>query len=298
VSDYQLDNRLQAYRFFSEHFGLPVIDREIPVDAEIKGAEELTVVLPKDNLTMLGVARRLSHSIPVRDSSPGPDDRARFAELIRYRPVKMLHAWAMATTKSRVVETHSYVFEFDNGLCASGVLVKGINTPADAPVMLMVQDKGKGLAAADVAEYVNRGEQVIAVDLLFTGDNSLGARRVPEYTQLLAAIGDRPLGMKAAQLLAISAWAQQLTGALRKRIYSSGMRSQVASLAAAALEPTASAEVRTANGVRSLRRLIDAPVAYEDAPELFCLDLLKRFDIPVMASLAGPAKVVVMGDSK
>ena len=30
--NYQLDNRLQAYRFFSEHFGLPPIDRELNVD--------------------------------------------------------------------------------------------------------------------------------------------------------------------------------------------------------------------------------------------------------------------------
>src|SRR5262249_30179497 len=107
-----------------------------------------------------------------------------------------------------------------------------------------------------------------------------------------------PVGMRAAQLLAISAWAQQMTGAPRRRIHASGMRSQVVSLAAAALDPSAFAEVRTMNGLRRLRRLIDGPVAYEDGRELFCVDLLKRFDIPVIAALAAPAKVVVMADSK
>ena len=37
---------------------------------------------------------------------------------------------------------------------------------------------------------VNRGDQVLALDLLFTGDNSLAARRVPEYTRR-AACGPR-----------------------------------------------------------------------------------------------------------
>src|SRR5277367_804652 len=34
--NYQLDNRVNAYRFLSEQFGLPAIDREIPVEAEVR----------------------------------------------------------------------------------------------------------------------------------------------------------------------------------------------------------------------------------------------------------------------
>src|SRR5579872_7353174 len=45
--NYQLDNRLQAYRFFSKHFGLPFIEQEIPVDGEVKSYDELVVGLPK-----------------------------------------------------------------------------------------------------------------------------------------------------------------------------------------------------------------------------------------------------------
>ena len=131
------------------------------------------------------------------------------------------------------------------------------------------------------------------MDLMFTGDDSLAPRRVPEYTQLLAALGDRPLGMEAAQLLVISAWIQRTTGARRMRIDSSGMRSQVVSLAAAALEPARFSDVTVRNGIRSLRHLLDAPVPYEDAPDLFCLDLYKEFDLPRLTELAEPAKVVL-----
>lgn len=162
-----------------------------------------------------------------------------------------------------------------------------------APATLILNDKGKASTAADVSEIVNRGGQVLAVDLLFTGDSSLAPRVVPEYTQLLGAMGDRPLGMEAAQLLAISGWLKRTTATSGAHIQSTGMRTQVVSLAAAALEPSAFSVVTVRNGIRSLRHLLDAPVAYEDAPDLFCLDLYKHFDLPQLTALAQPAKVVL-----
>ena len=41
----------------------------------------------------------------------------------------------------------------------------------------------------------------------------------------------------------------------------------------------------------SLKYLIDAPVKFEAAPDLFCLDLLKEFDIDRLAILAQPVRV-------
>ena len=67
--NYQLDNRVQGYRFLSKHFGLPPIEQEIPVEAEIRSAEELTVGLPKDNLTLVGLARKLAEGVH-RESVP------------------------------------------------------------------------------------------------------------------------------------------------------------------------------------------------------------------------------------
>ena len=56
--NYQLDKREQAYRFFNQQFGLPIIDKEIPVGGEIKTYDELVVRLPKNNLTILDLAPR------------------------------------------------------------------------------------------------------------------------------------------------------------------------------------------------------------------------------------------------
>jgi hypothetical protein len=50
-----------------------------------------------------------------------------------------------------------------------------------------------------VANLVDRGQQVLVLDLLFTGE---GAPDQPPYyfTQILASTGQRPLGMEASQL--------------------------------------------------------------------------------------------------
>lgn len=74
--NYQLDNRIQAYKFFSAAFGLPEIRDETGVDTEIKSDDELVVGLPADNLTILGLARKLAGNIEHGSPSPGAVGRS------------------------------------------------------------------------------------------------------------------------------------------------------------------------------------------------------------------------------
>jgi hypothetical protein len=46
------------------------------------------------------------------------------------------------------------------------------------------------------------------------------------------------------------------------------------------------------DAIPSLRRLLDAPVEYQQAPDLFCLDLLRNFDVPALAKMSAPTKIV------
>jgi hypothetical protein len=69
------------------------------------------------------------------------------------------------------------------------------------------------------------------------------------------------------------------------------LRSQLIGLVAAGLEPALFSDLVTHAGIPSLSYLLDKPVAYQDAPDLFCLDLYKDFDIDRLSVIATPVKV-------
>ena len=296
--NYQLDNRVQAYRFFSEHFGLPPVEGEIPVDSEIKSYDELVVGLPKDNLTILGLARRLAEAI-VRPPIPsGPDARTAWADserqklrtVVRYKAAEVRRAWITASTKNKEVESFSRLFEMNNGLYIAGTFLKSVRTPASAPATIVLHDKGGRESAPVVSDRVNRGEQVLAADLLFVGDAWVKSEPFA-HAQILEAQGDRTIGLQAAQLVAITRWIQSCSGAGKIRLEATGMRSQVAALMASALEPDLYSGVFVHEGIPSLGYLLEKPVQYSEAPELFCLDLYKEFDLDRLAAIGVSGRV-------
>jgi dienelactone hydrolase len=303
--NYQLDNRLRAYRFFAKHFHLPPIENEIPVDAEIKSYDELAVGLPKDNLTFLELAKKLGGEVNRPPMPPtalsatdwAASERKKLQTVVRYNPTNVKHPWALANTKGKGVETRSYRFELSNGLSAVGVWAKAITTSDAAPVTVVLNDKGKKSAAAEISDRVNRGEQVLAIDLLFVGDSSPDEPNMAELpecmVQTLSTMGDRALGMEVAQLMALTRWLQQTSRAQSLRLECTGIRSQVVALIAAALEPTLFSEVQIHQGMRSLNYVLEAPIRHRDAPDLFCLDLYKEFDVDRLVALAQPAKITL-----
>jgi dienelactone hydrolase len=299
--NYQLDNRLADYRFFSKQFGLPLIDNEDHVAPEIRSYDELLVGLPEDNLTISGLAQRLGGEItrPPVPSDPAAQatwsiaERAKLKEVVRYKPVEIEHLWTVATTKSKDVQTMSYVFQMSNGLTASGVWLRSILQSSDsAPVTIVLDDNGREAAAEAVSDRVNRGEQVLAMDLMFTGASWKDIQTY-QFAQLVDGLGDRPLGIQAAQLSRITRWARERARVSSVRLEPGGMRSQVVSLVVAALDPSLFSALVVRNGMHSLSYVLKLPVHFEQAPELFCLDLYKNFDLDRLEALAAPVKVSV-----
>ncbi len=301
--NYQLDNRLQLYRFVSEHFNLPPITSEIPVGQEIKSYDELVVGLPKDNLTFLGLARRTAQGIrrepvPVDAAARtawADSQRRVLAKVTRYKPVSLNSAWTITDTKHLGLESQSYLFQMSDGLSASGVWLKGIASPDNGPVTIVLNDNGKKAAAVEVADRMDRDERVLALDLLFTGDawKNLEIPVASQYAQILSSLGDRPIGMQAAQLIEVVHWCQKIGGVRKVRLEVTGIRNQVAALIAAALDPNLFSAVVVHEWMASLGYLLDVPVTYRKAPELFCLDLYRNFDLDRLTAMAAPVKVVV-----
>ncbi len=286
--NYQLDNRLQSYRFFARHFQLPEVSAESPAESEIKSVEELRVGLPENNLTILKLARKLAGGNTRSGMS-----RERLGEVVRYRKTEVLRAWAVHNTKSKGIESRSYRFEFGNGLGATGVWLKAITAPETAPAAIVLDDGGKAKAGAAASDRVNRGERVLAADLLFTGDAAPEKPGPSGFAQMIATVGDRPLGLEAAQLIGLAEW---LGGAAHApvRVETRGIRSQSIALVAAALAPRLFRDIRIRDGMDSFSHLLEAPVEYQQAPDLFCLDLYKECDLQRLAELAAPARVTGM----
>lgn len=303
LHNYELDNRQQAYLFFTKHFHFPVSENEIPVGSQIRSYDELRVGgLPKNNLTILGLARQFASKIrhppiPVNTqerTSWATAERKTLREVVRLRPLKVKRAWAEDNTYDKGLETMSYRFEFNNGLSATGVWLKEIAAPDNAPITIVLNDKGKAYATDEVSARVERDEQVLALDLLFTGDASFPTKLQegpPVYCQELSASGHRPLGLEVAQLITLAHWLQKRSGAPHIRLQTTGIRSQVQALVAAAMEPQLFAEVVTHNGMRSLAYLLDKPVIFQAAPDLFCLDLYKDFGLDTLVAMAKPTKI-------
>ena len=288
--NYQLDNRLAAYRFFSRHFGLTPIDDEDGVATEVRSPEELTVGLPADNLTILGLARKLAQQIQREPAQAG--DRKRLAEVVRYKAVRPSRVWTVANTKNHGVESKSYLFHMDNGLSAAGVWLKAISAPGGAPGTIVLNDKGLPDTAATVADRVNRGQQVLAADLVF-GGSEWQKSEAWEFDEIVHAVGERALGLEAAQLVELGHWMQSATGRKQILVETDGLRTQTIGLIAAALEPGLFSQVTSRNGMRSFSYLLDKPVEYSDAPDLFCLDLFRYFDIDRISALAAPSEVTL-----
>ena len=72
------------------------------------------------------------------------------------------------------------------------------------------------------------------------------------YAQLLATIGDRPLGIGASHLLVLAEWLRGRHAAQEVQIGAQGFRNQVVALLGAALDPAAFSEARVEKGTKSL----------------------------------------------
>jgi dienelactone hydrolase len=296
--NYQLDNRLTDYRFFSKQFDIPLLDNEDGVASEIKSYDELSVGLPKDNLTILSLAQKLASAItrepipsdPSAKSAWSSVKRTKLKEMVRYKRIDIEQAWAVATTKRTDVQSLSYLFAASNRLSASGVWLRSIAQSSEtAPVTIVLNDDGREAGTHVVSDRLARGEQVLALDVIFTGKS--WKDQAFEFAQMLDVVGDRTIGVEAAQLIGVTRWAEKRSGAAKVRIETGGIRTQLIALVAAALEPDLFSEIVTRHGMRSLSYVFGLPVEFEQAPELFCLDLYKEFDVDSLETLAAPAQV-------
>jgi hypothetical protein len=217
--------------------------------------------------------------------------RDQLTSVVRYHQVSVERAFRTANSKGMDFQSLSYRFDLSNGLSATGIWFKEDNSPDAEPVTIVLNDEGYKAAGQQVFDSLSSGHDVLALDLLFTGATRPDLPDSSDWVLLVDSSGDRSLGLEAAQLLSIVRWLHAERGIRDVQMQTSGIRTQVVALVAAALDPEAFSSVNTQHGMQSLAYLLDKPVSLRAAPDLFCLDLYKDFDIDYLTELASPAKI-------
>ncbi len=317
--NYQIDSRQRAYKFFDSAFGLNVSDKEdADTDAQVLSEEELDAGLPKDNLTILGLAREMAksihHELPTHtDAAWAVAERKKLREVVRYSAVTVTHAWPVNGTHENNLDSREYRFEFSNGLTATGVLLQSSVRPKDGGLTVLIADGGRAQMIDEAGNDVNRGQRVLVLEPLFFGENIPGTAEHPglaTYGQMMNTLGERPVGLEAAQTAAVVRWLQGDTidgtstpgaskaepgSATPVRVVTNGPRSETLAMVTAALEPELFSAVNVRHGLASLGDVFEHPPSYDQAPELMCLDLYKEFDFNVLSAMAEHVKIDLQG---
>ena len=70
---------------------------------------------------------------------------------------------------------------------------------------ILVNDAGRRADPVNVERLLKAGHRVLAVDLFYFGEAKVMAKDFL-FALLLAAVGDRPLGLQASELTAVARW--------------------------------------------------------------------------------------------
>jgi hypothetical protein len=108
---------------------------------------------------------------------------------------------------------------------------------------------------------------------------------------LMAAVGERALGIQASQVAAIARWLQAQPRSGPVSVEAIGPRSSVLALAAAGLEEKAISRLDLRDCPSSLGEMITRNIPFEQMPELCCFGLLEAFDIQQLEALIAPRPV-------
>ncbi len=296
--NYEVDNRQALYRMLGDFF-YPGDEKfnptEIPSDDEVKTEEQLHVELPEKNEDFHTLALSLSKNLP-RDSKLPEETasanrwqetgRAKLGQLVRSKGYEV-HAIKDAQEEASGVKAVLWKLQMGGAWTVPAVeLVQG----SPEKTAILVADEGRKSASAEAARLLSEGYRVVAVDPFYFGESKITERDFL-FALLVAAVGDRPLGLQASQVAAIARWSMAEHKAGPVTLVAVGPRSSMFALVAAALEDKAIGRVELHGSLGSLKEVIEQNWAVNQKPELFCFGLLEAFDVKQLAALVAPRPV-------
>jgi hypothetical protein len=302
--NFERENREKFYELVGDSFypdDKTFVRTEIDSEKELKTAEELSVPLPSDNVDFHRLAQNLMARLPDQPAPPADvaaaeswrrEKRRQLMALLRMPEYQATSSGEKTSSLGELSITERSLKLGENWTVPAIDIVRSSATKKS--VVIVVSDKGRADEAMGIAGLIDHGARVVAVDPLLIGESKIKAED-PEYTfQLfISAVGERPLGIQAAQLAAIARWARAGDADVELKLIAKGPRAGTAAIVAAAIEPVAINSVEAFDSLASLRKLITEDKPVEPLGELFAFGLLREFDVSTLAEMAGDKKVLV-----
>lgn len=291
--NYEQDNREALYRLLTAYFDPDhrTDPREIECRAELRTPAQLAVPLPDTNAGFNTLAKDLMSSLPtttVADiAANAPAARARLARIIRCPDISVTAAEDLPS-QPLADGTTVRLQRIEIGEWTVPAVTLGPASPRRT--VILVCDGGRAVAGKQISGLLVDGARVVAVDPFYFGES-----RIPQrdflYGLLVAAVGERPVGIQVAQLRALARHLHAEAPGAPLEICAVGRRLGLAGLITAALEPDVVSAIELHGGFDSLRQVVEENLEVKEAPELFCFGLLKEFDIPHLEALVAPRPV-------
>jgi hypothetical protein len=313
--NFEQENREKLYAFLADHFYADdkTFSRvEIPSQGELKTAAELEVPLPADNLDFHRLAEKLVANLPREQELPKDQRAAESWQQQRREQLKALLKVPTYEATSAMADRPDTSGASDAPITAVAhklqvgpswtVPVTEFASSSAAPksAAIVVADAGRASTAKAIARLLAAGNRVLAVDPLLWGESRIKAQD-PDYLfpLFLAAVGERPLGIQAAQVAAVARWNKKRHPTERLSLEAHGPRACAAALVAAAVEPVPIGGVELNGGLASFKQLVEENKTVETLPELFAFGLLADFDVRQTVALVAPRPVTFrQGDDR
>ena len=293
--NFEKDNREQLYRMLGDVFHPKKADydwKEIPSGDEVKSYDELVVPLPENNLNFNKIALQFAEDLPREPFSGRKIPPSAWSGILR----KIVHftdygVQTAIVSEDKLGEVHSIRRLFRFGKEWSVPATEFVPAKPKGAVLL-VSDEGRAKLAKQVQKALSEGKRVLALDPFFFGESKIRTHDFL-FAILVAAVGERPLGIQASQVAAAATWLSEQSGT-SVEIRSFGPRSSLFTLIATSLEKKAISSLEAHGSLKSLKEILNNNWGANKYPELFCFGLLEYFDLPRLVDLAKPRKVKLL----
>lgn len=294
--NFQKENREALYQMIGRHFfpGDKSYDAtEIPSADEIKTPEQLNVDVPSPNADFHSLAVELAKSLPRDAALPKTvpaarawvaNRRKKLAELVRWKRYEA-QAESVRETDQAGVRITSWKLKLDSGWTVPVVELN--RAPNPKGTVLVVADAGRASLASQAEALLADNRRVVLVDPFYFGEAKIN-QRAYLWGLLISAVGERPIGVQAAQIAAVTRWLAEARKTGPVRLVAHGPSSSLMALVAAGLEETAIGVVELRQPLLSLKEVITQNRSVEQSPELFCFGLLEWFDMKQLVALVAP----------